>query len=152
MAHYKSWASHSKLHICLYKCVKDIVTFTGEEVLKPDFIFIILSILSQAGAVYFSKVAALTSGSQSIFYIFTNFYYFASLGCLGIQAIFWAIVLKKFPLFYSYLFMSLIYPIILLISKLAFNAHITAHNTIGIVIIMACIALSGFKPDNETNV
>ena len=61
------------------------------------------------------------------------------------QAITWQQTLRYYPLSWSYMFMSGIYPIIMLSSYYIFGEHITVQNIIGAIIIVAGVLNLMFK-------
>jgi multidrug transporter EmrE-like cation transporter len=104
---------------------------------RLGFLFILLSLLFQSGSVVFGKFASLTIEGHNPFYLLLNPYYLLTILCLFLQAITWQQTLRHYPLAWSYMFMSGIYPVILLSSYFIFNEHITVQNIIGALIIVA---------------
>lgn len=70
-----------------------------------------------------------------------NYYYLASLACLGLQALCWPLALRRFPLFWSYMFMSALYVVIPLVSHFIFKETVSVCNVVGSVVIMAGIVM-----------
>jgi drug/metabolite transporter (DMT)-like permease len=99
-------------------------------------IFIVLAILMQVLSIIFCKQAAICMQGFTVINIVKNYYYIGSLASLFLQAIFWQIALKKYPLSYAYVFTSFIYPIILVMSYFIFGEAITLNNIIGSIIII----------------
>jgi len=105
------------------------------------FIFIILSIICQSVSVAIGKKAALSMSGYTFYNVITNPYYIISLFILGLQAIFWQLALKQYNLSFAYLFTSLIYPIILIISYFIYNENISMNNIIGSLIIVVGVII-----------
>ncbi|MCX7018460.1 MAG: hypothetical protein NTY46_05570 [Candidatus Sumerlaeota bacterium] len=103
------------------------------------FIFILLSLLFQILSMIFGKYASLQLDRFTPTYIMQNYYYLASFCCLGLQAVCWPLALRRFPLFWSYMFMSCIYVAIPLISHFIFKEEVSPGNAVGSVIVMAGI-------------
>lgn len=93
----------------------------------------------------FGKFAALQITHFTLAASFSNPLYLASLGCLALQAVCWPLALRRFPLFWSYLFMSGIYVAIPLISHFVFGEKVSLANAIGAVVIMAGIVLVSLR-------
>jgi drug/metabolite transporter (DMT)-like permease len=104
------------------------------------FLCILLSLLFQSLALIFGKYAALRMTGFTLEAVLTNYFYLASLVCLGLQAVCWPLALRRFPLFWSYIFMSGLYVVIPVISHFIFKEHVSLRNIVGSVIIMAGIA------------
>jgi len=106
---------------------------------KFYFMFIILSLLFQSMTAVFGKYASLSLGSFTIHNIVFNYYYLLSILCLGLQAICWQFALKKFDLFWAYLFMSGIFIVIPFVSHFIFREDVTLNNILGAFVILAGI-------------
>jgi hypothetical protein len=102
---------------------------------------ILLSFAFQSGSVIFSKYASLSIARFNAAGVLLNPFYMLSLGCLGLQALVWPQVLKCFPLFYAYIFMSALYPAIMAISFFVFGEKVTAMNCVGSLVIMGGIVV-----------
>jgi drug/metabolite transporter (DMT)-like permease len=98
--------------------------------------FLILSLLFQLLAAIASKEAALLIDPTRFCTTVINTYYVLSLLCLFFQAIVWPLALVNIPLYKAYSFMSLLYPGLLLVSKIFFHEQITLFNIVGSFIIM----------------
>ena len=116
---------------------------------KFYFIFIFLSLIFQSIAIIFGKYASLKIVKFNIYNIITNKYYILSLLFFGLQAITWQLTLRKFPLFFAYLFMSLIYIIILLASYYLFKEQISLFNILGSIIIVFGVIIITFKKEEN---
>ena len=106
-----------------------------------DYVLILLSFVFQLGSVVLGKFASLSISHFDAAGVLLNPFYLSSLGCLGLQAITWPLVLRRLPLFYSYLLMSAIYPGIMAVSVAIFREKVTPMNYIGSILIMAGILL-----------
>jgi drug/metabolite transporter (DMT)-like permease len=104
--------------------------------LDKGFIFILLSLIFQSVSIIFGKFASLSIQSITIENLLSNPYYMLTLGCLFLQAIAWQQALRYYPLSWSYMFMSGIYPVILLSSYFIFHEQITLSNLLGALIIL----------------
>jgi len=98
--------------------------------------FLFLSLLFQSLALILGKFASITIHSFSIKDLFLNPFYICSLLCLAFQALTWQQTLRNYPLSWSYMFMSGIYPIIMFSSFFIFHEEITRNNIIGTIIIV----------------
>ncbi|MDD5309566.1 MAG: hypothetical protein PHU25_19790 [Deltaproteobacteria bacterium] len=108
---------------------------------RISLIFVMLSLIFQAMAGVMGKQASLALESFSLSGVLHNPFYFGVLFCLGLQAVTWQLALRRFPLFYAYLFMSLIYPLLLVSSHFIFNEEITIANVIGSAVIIAGVVV-----------
>ncbi len=113
--------------------------------IRLGILFIILSLVFQSGSVVFGKFASLSIVGHNPFSFFLNPYYLLAILCLFMQAITWQQTLRYYPLSWSYMFMSGIYPIIMLSSYYIFGEHITVQNIIGAIIIVAGVLNLMFK-------
>ena len=102
---------------------------------RLGILFILLSLLFQSGSVIFGKFASITITGHNPLSLFINPYYILTITCLFLQAISWQQTLRYHPLSWSYMFMSGIYPVIMLSSYLIFGEHISVQNIIGAIII-----------------
>jgi hypothetical protein len=105
------------------------------------YALIALSLAAQIGSVIMGKFAALSIIHFNAASVLLNPFYLLSLCCLGLQAIAWPLVLKRFPLFHAYIFMSSIYPAIMIISRFVFGEKATCMNGIGSLVIIFGILL-----------
>lgn len=71
------------------------------------------------------------------------FYYVLAVGCLGVFAIMWQLLLELIPLTTAYLRKGILYILILIWSVILFGEHVTIQNIIGSVIIIVGISLHG---------
>lgn len=105
------------------------------------FLFLMLSLVFQFLSLIFGKYAALRMNHYMPQDYLMNPYYVISMVCLGLQALSWPLALRRFPLFWSYLFMSALYIMIPLASYYIFKEKVSAANVIGALVIMAGIVL-----------
>lgn len=71
------------------------------------------------------------------------FFYVLAVGCLGIFAIMWQLLLELIPLTTAYLRKGILYILILIWSVILFKEQVTLNNIIGSIIIIAGISLHG---------
>jgi multidrug transporter EmrE-like cation transporter len=102
--------------------------------LSFNFLFIILSILSQACGGICGKYASMTINNSPISIVLSPFY-FAALGFMVLQAIFWQQALKHYPLSFAYPFISLVNFVVLFSAFFLFGEAITIYNILGLIII-----------------
>lgn len=100
-----------------------------------------MTLVFQLLAFIIGKFAAIYIQKYSFIAIILNPYYIASLLCLAGQALCWQLILRRLPLFRSYLFMSGIYILILIGSHYIFHENITKCNIIGSFIIIFGITI-----------
>jgi drug/metabolite transporter (DMT)-like permease len=103
---------------------------------RMGMVFILLSLLFQSGSVIFGKFASLTSTGSNPLLLILNPYYLLTILSLFLQALTWQQTLRFYPLGWSYMFMSGIYPDIMLSSFFIFGETITPANVIGAAIIL----------------
>ena len=116
-----------------------------------NFVFLLLSLFFQSLSIYLGKMASIQIKDFSIISITSNIPYIGSLACLVLQAFVWQLALRKYPLYFAYLFMSGIYTITLIMSFFLFHEKITSGNIAGTIIITAgiCIMLTGQKEKTD---
>jgi multidrug transporter EmrE-like cation transporter len=71
------------------------------------------------------------------------FFYVLAIGCLGVFAIMWQLLLELIPLTTAYLRKGILYILILIWSVILFKEQVTIYNIIGSIIIIAGISLHG---------
>lgn len=95
--------------------------------------YIVIAILAQSASLILGKYAGLSGiGLEK----YLNIYYVASLGALGIQAIFWQQALKSTPLSVAYPMLSLVFVIIPFASYVFFNESISLFHILGTIFIL----------------
>lgn len=102
---------------------------------------ILLGLLFQTIASVFTKIGALNMDSFSATTVSENAFYLISLICMGLNAITWQIVLKKYPLSVVYYVNSSLLVIMLFVSRFYFDEMITAGNIIGSLLIISGLLL-----------
>jgi len=110
-----------------------------KEILKYiniPILCILLGLMFQTIASVFTKIAALNMESFTTATISTNTFYFVSLLCMGLNAITWQIVLKKYPLSVVYYVNSSLLVIMLFVSRFYFDETITDGNILGSIFII----------------
>ena len=101
-----------------------------------SWLYLFLSFVFQALTVVFGKKASISMVQFGFNDVVLNPFYLTVLFCLFMQAVFWQLVLKHFDLSYAYMFMSLIYPVILLTGYALYGERISLNNIIGTGIII----------------
>jgi|LSQX01.2.fsa_nt_gb drug/metabolite transporter (DMT)-like permease len=109
---------------------------------------IFTSILFHVFASVFIKYGALSMDNFTLYDIITNYHYFIALFFLFLQALSWQLVLKKYKLSTAYMFNSLYYPLILLISFFIFKEDISWGNILGTAIIIFGLMIGTKKEQN----
>lgn len=71
------------------------------------------------------------------------FFYVLAVGCLGVFAIMWQLLLELIPLTTAYLRKGILYILILIWSVILFKEQITWNNIIGSIIIIVGISIHG---------
>lgn len=71
------------------------------------------------------------------------FFYVLAVGCLGVFAIMWQLLLELIPLTTAYLRKGILYILILIWSVILFKEQVTFYNIIGSIIIIAGISIHG---------
>jgi multidrug transporter EmrE-like cation transporter len=87
------------------------------------------------------KQASLHQEAMTVAGVATNHWYWATMFCLGLQALVWPLVLKRAPLGFAYGFNSLSYVNTLLLSRFVFHEHISVQNMVGAGLIMGGVLL-----------
>lgn len=71
------------------------------------------------------------------------FFYVLAVGCLGVFAIMWQLLLELIPLTTAYLRKGILYILILIWSVILFKEQVTIYNIIGSIIIIVGISIHG---------
>ncbi len=101
-----------------------------------------LAILSRSLAFVFAKYAAIETSGEGIATIVVNPWYWAQLGALGFQAVFWILVLRMMPLSTAYPAMSLVYGLSLTWAWLVFDERVALLHIVGVAIIILGVLVS----------
>ena len=102
-------------------------------------ILLSLSLVIQSLSSVFIKYAGAYETFSREFIIF----YVLAVGCLGVFAIMWQILLEMIPLTTAYLRKGILYILILIWSVILFQEHVTWNNIIGSIIIIVGISIHG---------
>ena len=94
-----------------------------------------INLVLLAGQNGFGKQAAIDQRGVDILLFWTNPHYFLALGCLGIQAVLWPLVLTCCPLGFAYASTSLNLVTTLLIAAIVFGESVTWSNLVGGMLI-----------------
>lgn len=103
------------------------------------YILLSLSLIIQSLSSVFIKYAGTYETFSREFIIF----YILAVGCLGIFAVMWQVLLEMIPLTTAYLRKGILYILILIWSVILFREHVTWNNIIGSIIIIAGISIHG---------
>lgn len=100
---------------------------------------LVFSLTCQILSLIFGKMAAVGIREFTPAGIARAWPFWLSLMCLGLQALVWPLVLRRLPLFRSYLVMSGVYLAIPGVSWLVFHERVSSGNLVGALIIMVGI-------------
>lgn len=103
--------------------------------------WVALSLVCQLLSMIYGKMAALEVGHATPVDVARNPRYLACLGFLALQALFWPQVLRNFPLFRAYIFMSLVYVAIPLVGRFVFGEPLSPANLVGSALIASGVVL-----------
>ncbi|MCD8097111.1 MAG: transporter [Lachnospiraceae bacterium] len=103
------------------------------------YVLLALSLVIQSLSSVFIKYA----GTFETFSREFIFYYLVAVGCLGVFAIMWQLLLELVPLSTAYLRKGILYILILIWSVILFKEQVTRNNVIGSIIIIVGISLHG---------
>ena len=101
-----------------------------------------MSILCRSLAFVFAKFAANATLDMGLLHIVINPWYWAELGALVGQAVFWMYVLRHMPLSVAYPTTSLVYGLNLFWAAYLFGEKIAPLHVIGFLLIMTGIILT----------
>lgn len=102
-------------------------------------ILLSLSLIIQSLSSVFIKVAGQYETLSKEFI----FFYVLAVGCLGVFAIMWQLLLELIPLTTAYLRKGILYILILIWSVILFKEQVTLNNIIGSIIIIVGISIHG---------
>lgn len=103
--------------------------------------WVFLSLACQLLSMIYGKMAAVAVGHATPLVVARHPYYLACLGFLALQALFWPQVLRTFPLFRAYLFMSSVYVAIPVVSRFLFGEPLSPANLTGSALIAGGVVL-----------
>lgn len=109
----------------------------SERVPAVYWLYLLLSLLCQATAVVLGKTAALHLGNPTVSAFLSSPWYLGGLCCLGLQAFFWQLVLRRVRLLVAYLVTSLNTFLILAASRYFFLERVTGLKVVAGAIIVA---------------
>ncbi len=101
---------------------------------KKDIFYILFAVIFQAAALVMVKFASFgiedfKLGSIGLFLL--------ALFCLLMQALMWQQALKRYDLFWAYLWNTLLYPILIVFGLLFFNEVVNITTVIGLIFIVS---------------
>ncbi len=102
-------------------------------------ILLSLSLIIQSLSSVFIKYAGKYETMSREFILF----YALAVGCLGVFAIMWQLLLELIPLTTAYLRKGILYILILIWSVILFKEQVTVNNIIGSIIIIVGISIHG---------
>jgi multidrug transporter EmrE-like cation transporter len=105
------------------------------------WLLLALSLLFQVTAVVLSKVASQRLAASSLPAFLTNGWFLAGLGCLGLQAVCWQLVLRCIPLVVAYPITSVNFLLLLAASRIFFGEPINAFHVAGAVVIVVGVRM-----------
>lgn len=103
------------------------------------WILLSLSLIIQSLSSVFIKYAGKYETLSREFILF----YALAVGCLGVFAIMWQLLLELIPLTTAYLRKGILYILILIWSVILFKEQVTVNNIIGSIIIIVGISIHG---------
>ena len=106
---------------------------------------IALSIIFQSAAIVCAKYAGLISLGEGVASIIINPWYAGQLVALGMQTICWVLVLRRLPLSFVYPFMSLVFPLNLVLAWFFFQEKVQANHIVGTVLIVCGVVIIAMK-------
>ena len=107
---------------------------------RPKILILMsLSLIIQRLSSVFIKFA----GTYETFSKEFIFFYILAVGCLGVFAIMWQLLLEQIRLTKAYLRIGILYKLILIWSVIFFKEQVTVNNIIGSLIIIAGISIHG---------
>ncbi len=105
---------------------------------------LLLNLALLGGQAAFGKEAALRQESLTPAAVIGNPFYLATLGCLAGHAVIWPLILQRAPLGFAYAFMTLQYPLVLVLSRTLFDERVTLLNVAGAALIAIGVGLLSF--------
>lgn len=119
---------------------------------KHDYLkygWLLLSIIIQSFSLLLGKISSNSIQETGLFVIITNKYYILSILCLGLQAIFWQLTLRKMDLSIAYPSTSLVFLLVLIYSVFVFGEVLSINNIVG-VFLMIIGAVQIIRRSGET--
>lgn len=112
---------------------------------KKDIFYIVFAVLFQAAAVLIIKFASI--GIQD-FKLSSIGLFMLALFCLFMQALFWQQVLKRYDLFWAYLWNTLLYPLLIGFGLLFFNETVNTSTIIGLIFIISGVIVLNIEKND----
>lgn len=106
---------------------------------------IVLSVIFQSAAIVCAKYAGSISLGRGVASIIINPWYAGQLVALGMQTICWILVLRRLPLSFVYPFMSLVFPLNLVLAWLFFQEKVQVNHIVGTVLIVCGVVIIAMK-------
>ena len=92
------------------------------------------------------QIAGSSDGTMAIgmtlFNAFTNFRVIFGLGMAVVAASTWILALSRLPLSYAYPFLSVTFPVVVILSSYMFNEHVPARAYLGLTLILVGLVIS----------
>jgi multidrug transporter EmrE-like cation transporter len=127
---------HHQVSSTLSKLVLESTGMNNYRLNFNTWLLFILNVTLLSVQPFFGKQASLRQRGIGIQLFWTNPYYFMALGCLGLQAGLWPLLLRRCPLGLAYAMTSLSFINTLMIGRFFFGESITWSNLIGCLLIM----------------
>jgi len=105
------------------------------------YALIVGSVLLQSCALACFKQAGLSGSHQGVLGLVVNLWYVLGLAMLASQAVLWMATLRRFELSFAYPFMSLVFPVNLILAALAFHEMIRPGHVVGTLLILAGVVV-----------
>ncbi|WP_369160309.1 hypothetical protein [Candidatus Thiodiazotropha sp. LNASS1] len=110
-------------------------------------LLLVMAILCRSLAFVFAKYAALESIGGGVTGIIINIYYIAEIMALGIQMVFWMLVLKRMRLNIAYPAMSSVYAVNVAWAWYLFDENINMLHIVGCTIIIIGIIIASVSKE-----
>lgn len=104
-----------------------------------------LCIILQSAAIVCAKYAGSISLGGGVASIIINPWYAGQLAALGMQTICWILVLRRLPLSFVYPFMSLVFPLNLVLAWLFFQEKVQFNHIVGTILIICGVVIIAMK-------
>jgi drug/metabolite transporter (DMT)-like permease len=106
---------------------------------------IALCIIFQSAAVVCAKYAGSISLGRGVAAIIINPWYAGQLAALSMQTICWILILRRLPLSFVYPFMSLVFPLNLVLALLFFQEKVQFNHIVGTILIVCGVVIIAMK-------
>lgn len=125
--------------------IKSITSNTASLGIFLNVTGIALCIIFQSAALVCAKYAGSVSLGMGVASIIINPWYAGQLAALGMQTICWILVLRRLPLSFVYPFMSLVFPLNLVLAWLFFQEKVQYNNIVGTILIVCGVVIIAMK-------